>query len=196
MSELARESLSWIRDPRRRSDRAYWQGGWHGSKPCQQKVNITLEVNEDITEALTDLANIDLLDIVLKKHSKKRSLDANALMWVCLQQIADKLGKTDRWSVYLEMLRKYGQFTYIVSKPSAVEAVKKQWREAEEFGTITINGEEAVQLRCYFGTSTYDSKEFSTFLEHIKDEMEDIGLQPPASEQMRKALELWEKQHQ
>ena len=161
-----------------------------------KKINITFEVDEQEGEALSDLAAEEKLDIKVNKHSKRRSLDANALMWVCLQQMADKIGGTDRWSVYIEMLRKYGTFTYIVSKPKAVESVKKMWREAEEVGAININGEEAVQLRCYFGTSTYDSKEFSTFLEHIKDEMESIGLQPPASSQMRRAIELWEKQHQ
>lgn len=160
-----------------------------------RKINITLEINEDATEAIQDLASIDQLDIVLKKHRNKRSLDANALMWVCFQQMADKVG-TDRWSIYMEMLRKYGLFTYIVAKPNAVEAVKRQWRETDEYDRIYINGEEAVQLRCYFGTSTYDSKDFSTFLEHIKDEMEEIGLQPPASQQMRRAIDQWEKQHQ
>ena len=38
------------------------------------------------------------------------------------------------WDCYLESLKKYGQFTYIVLKPKAVEHFKKNWREREELG--------------------------------------------------------------
>ena len=91
------------------------------------------------------------------------------------------------------MLRDYGKFTYICVKPSAVDAMKKQWRECEEIGTININGTEATQLLCYFGSSTYDTKEFSVLLNGIVSEMRELGLQPPPSNEMKRSLEQWEK---
>ena len=43
-----------------------------------KKQKIVLTVNEDAKQAFEDLRNCDLVDIVIKKHRKKRSLDANA----------------------------------------------------------------------------------------------------------------------
>lgn len=132
------------------------------------------------------------LDISFKKHSKGRSKDANAMLWACLGDIANHL-HTDNWSVYLMMLRRYGQFTYICVKPNAVDAVKKQWRESEEIGKVNINGQESVQLICYYGSHTYNTKEFSRLLEGVISEMKEIGLPTPSSQDMRRSLEEWEK---
>lgn len=132
------------------------------------------------------------LEITVEPVKKKRSLSANALLWNCIGEISAKL-RTDKWSVYLMMLRRYGKFTYICVKPNAVEAVKKQWREAEEIGTVTIGGEKAVQMLCYFGSSTYDSKEFAVLLDGVISEMEEMGLNAPLRSDMRRALERWEK---
>ena len=77
------------------------------------------------------------------------------------------------------MLKRYGTYTYICVKPKAVEAVKRQWREVEEIGTVEINGQKSVQLLCYFGSSTMNSHEFSVLLDGVKAEMKDLGLPTP-----------------
>ena len=160
------------------------------------KYEITFEVNE--TEALkhgvNEIAGIEKLSISAKKYRKKRSLDANALLWKCLGEMAEAI-KTDKWQVYLEMLKRYGKFTHIVVKEKAVDEVKKQWRECEVVGEVEVDGEngtqKAVQMLCYFGSSTYNTKEFSNLLDGVKSEMVDMGLEPPLSEDMRRALEMW-----
>jgi hypothetical protein len=76
-----------------------------------------------------------------------------------------------------------------------VDAVKQQWRECEEIGKVDINGQEAVQLLCYFGSSTYDTKEFSVLLDGVISEMKEIGLAPPPSKHIKEALDQWEKSH-
>ncbi len=132
------------------------------------------------------------VSVDIKEWKKKRSLNANALFWKCVGELAEEL-RTDKWKIYLSMLKRYGQFTYICVKPSAVEAVKKQWRETEELGEININGKKAVQLLCYFGSSTYDSKEFSVLLDGTISEMKEIGIPYPGSEEIERALKMWEK---
>jgi hypothetical protein len=79
-------------------------------------------------------------------------------------------------------------------KPNVVDAMKAQWRECEVIGEVDINGQKAVQLLCYFGSSTYDTKEFSTLLEGVISEMAEMGLNLPPSQEMERALEQWEKQ--
>ena len=156
------------------------------------KWNVTFEIEGNPPEALNKIAQLGNVTIQVKKERKKRSLDANALLWVCLGQIAVAIG-SDKWTVYLQMLKRYGKYTYICVKPSVVEAVKAQWRECEEIGEVNINGQQAIQMLCYFGSSTYDTKEFSVLLDGVISEMKEMGLQTPNTSEMRRALDLWEQ---
>lgn len=141
---------------------------------------------------LEQIKDENTIEIQAKKVHRKRSLSANALLWECLDKIAISL-RADKWDVYLMMLRRYGKFTYICVKPHVVDAVKLQWRECEEIGEIEINGEKAVQLLCYFGSSTYNAKEFSRLLDGVISEMREMGLETPPDEGMRRAIEQWKK---
>lgn len=153
-----------------------------------EKYQITFTVNEESALPEIDKLQEKKLSITAKIWRKHRSLDANGLLWHCIGQIASEM-RLDKWDVYLLMLKRYGKYTYICVKPAVVEAVKLQWRECEEVGTVNINGQEAVQLLCYFGSSTYDSKEFSVLLDGVIEEMKAIGLQPPLTGDIRRALE-------
>jgi hypothetical protein len=153
---------------------------------------LTLSVNEKST-VLPEYENIkdcEKLSIEIKKYRKKRSLDANAYLWVLLQKMAEVL-KTDKWSLYLQMLKQYGKFTYIVVKPNAVEAVKKQWRECEELGEIDVNGTKAVQMLCYYGSSTYDTKEMSVLIDGVISECKDLGIETLPPDELRMMKERW-----
>lgn len=127
----------------------------------------------------------------LKEHREKRSLTANGLLWTCLQQIAEAVG-SDKWSVYLQMLKRYGRFDYVIVKPKAVEAMKRQWREIEEVGEIEVNGQKAVQMLCYYGSSSYDGREFSRLLDGVMSEMKEMGLQLPPEKKVRELLDAWD----
>ena len=89
------------------------------------------------------------------------------------------------------MLKRYGKFDYVIVKEKAVEAMKRQWRELEEVGEISVNGQKAVQLLCYYGSSTYDTKEFSVLLDGVISEMKEIGLTPPPDKQTKELLAKW-----
>ena len=58
-----------------------------------------------------------------------------------------------------------------------------------------VNGRKAVQLLCYYGSSTYDTKEFSVLLDGVIEDMKDLGLQPPMTREIQAALAEWEKTH-
>lgn len=154
------------------------------------KFNLTFEINEDVSGQIDNLKDCEKLSIKAGKFREKRSLDANATLWLCIGRIAEAL-RADKWDIYLKMLKRYGKFTHICVKENAVEAVKKQWRETEEVGRLTINGQTAVQLLCYFGSSTYSKSEFSYLLDGVISEMKEMNLETPMPEDMRRALEMW-----
>ena len=160
------------------------------------RFRVTFTVNEpSAMNAIDELMDCTKLSIRAVKYRAKRSLNANALLWLCLGRLANALHE-DKWDLYKRMLKAHGKYTYICVKPNVVEAVKAQWRECEVIGEIDIHGEKAVQMLCYFGSSTFDTKEFSVFLDDVISEMRGQNLDTPTSSDMKRALEQWEKMHE
>lgn len=130
------------------------------------------------------------LKIIISKFSMKRSKDANSYMWVLLQKMAVVL-KTDKWTLYLKMLKEYGEFTYIVVKPGVVKAMQQQWRESEVVGEIEVNGVKAVQMLCYFGSSTYDTKQMAHLIDSIVREAQELGIDTISPTELAQMKERW-----
>ena len=152
-----------------------------------KKPVITLELNAD-PEELEKLLELKL-EVSLEKEKKRRSLDANAMLWACLADISRATGMTN-WDAYIYELERYGKFTHILVKREALEDIKKLWRETKEVG----NRGNMVELLCFFGSSTYTTSEFSRLLEGVVSDMKDLGLTPPPSEDLKRTLEAYEKQ--
>ncbi len=130
----------------------------------------------------------------IKPYRKRRSVNANDLLWHCIDKIARAI-HSDKWEVYLLMLKRYGVFTYGVFRKDKVELVKTMWRETEEIGEININGETGVQLLLYFGSSTYDTEQFSRLLNGVISEMSEMGLRTPEQEETDRLIEQWGGAH-
>lgn len=159
------------------------------------KMNLTFEVESSAISQLDNIKNEDKLSIKAVKFRAKRSLNANALLWECIGRMAAVL-RSDKWDVYLMMLKRYGKFTYICVKENVVDAVKQQWRECEVIGEVTINGKKAIQMLCYFGSSTYDTQEMSILIDGVMSEMKEMGIETPTDERTKAALERWEAEWQ
>ncbi|MBF1000516.1 MAG: hypothetical protein HXK84_00560 [Lachnospiraceae bacterium] len=154
---------------------------------------ISFQVDAD-PEQIEKYNGVDL-DISFTKHRKHRSLNANALLWSCLQEIAIAL-HADAWSVYLHVLERYGKFTYILVKPEAVSAVRELWRETKIIGDIEIDGKPMKEMLCFFGSSVYNSKEFSHLLNGVIEDMKEMHLDAPASEEVQEIIKEIEKREQ
>ena len=152
------------------------------------KLLITFEA-DSVPSDVPDLRD-QTLDITAKKHRNRRSKNANALLWSCIGKIATAVC-ADKWDIYLTMLKRYGEFTYVCVKPNAVDMLKRQWRECEELGPIMVNGTPAMQMLCYYGSSTYDTRQFTALLEGVFSEMQQMGIETPSEEEMRLSLEAW-----
>ena len=155
-------------------------------------LNITFTVNEKATvlPEYDRLKDCKKLRIKAVQYHEKRSLNANAYLWVLLQKMAEVL-HTDKWSLYLQMLKQYGQFTYVIVKPSAVDAVKKQWRECEEIGEIDVNGTKAVQMLCYYGSSTYNTKEMAYLIDSVVEECKGLEIETLPPDELQRMKEQW-----
>lgn len=128
----------------------------------------------------------DVIDI--KQHKEKRSLRANALLWACLGKIA-KILTADPWEVYLMMLERYGKYVYVQVIPAAVDDLQRHWRETRIVGET----DGMVDCLCYYGSSTYNSQEFSALLEGVISEMRQMGIEAPGDDVWKATIAEMEK---
>lgn len=132
------------------------------------------------------------LSVEIMPQKQRRTLDANSLMWSILGQMAAAL-QTTKDELYLEMLDRYGVFTHLIVKPEAVARVKQEWRTVRELGEVTVNGKTGIQLQVFFGSSTYDRKEFSVLLDGVISEAKDIGIDIVSEQEKDLLLSEWGK---
>jgi hypothetical protein len=157
---------------------------------------ITFTVNEAAAiNEVNHIQSCEKLNIKAVKHRERRSLDANAYMWVLLQKMAEMLHQ-DKWNIYLEMLGRYGVFTHIIVKPNVVEKVKEEWRTVKELGEVCVNGTTGIQLQCYFGSSTYNSKEMSVLIDGVVSEAKEMGIETLPPEELERIKAAWQNKNQ
>lgn len=132
------------------------------------------------------------LDITIVRHSKKRGLAANAMLWACLGEIA-AAARTDNWSAYLYMLERYGKYSTVLIKAEALPDLRRVWRETRVVGE---REDGMVEVLCFYGSSTYTTEEFSRLLDGVVSDMKELGLTPPPSREMQAALEELRRQEE
>lgn len=158
----------------------------------------TLEITEGDVEEIEALRGKDL-GLKLDVYRPPRSLDQNAMLWHCIGLIVDAFRNDDpfwngdKWSIYYELLRKYGKYTTIAVREDALADFKKVWRDCEEVGRTFDGNGTWVDLICYIGSSTYNSKEFSILLDGCLDDMRHAGIPTPLSSEIRRVIEQMER---
>lgn len=124
-------------------------------------------------DSLKDLTE---LSVEVKKYRNKRSLSANGYLWALLNKIAEVVNRT-KDDIYLEMLKRYGVSTYMTANKKAFERIKEQWKTVEIVDEKQQQGHDIVKLLCYYGSSTYDSKEFTRLLDGVINEAKDLDIE-------------------
>lgn len=110
----------------------------------------------------------------IKEYKEKRSLDQNAYAWKLINEIGNVLRKSKE-EVYLQMLRDYGQGE-IVSILSSINP-KGYFKYYEKIGIGMINNKEFTHYMIYKGSSEFDRKEMSIFIDGIVQECKQLGIE-------------------
>lgn len=157
---------------------------------------ITFTCNEEgALEPLSELKGIDKLQVTAKKYRQKRSLDANAYLWVLMSEMAQVLG-TSKEEVYEEMLQRYGvlykddQGYVTVTVPARADISKMG-----HFKFIKQEGKFKAYIAIK-GTSEYDSKEMATFLDSVIYECLSMGIQVDSPNEIERMKALWDSNTQ
>ena len=110
----------------------------------------------------------------IKEWKEKRSLNSNAYAWTLITKIGNELRKSKE-EVYLQMLKDYGQ-SEIVSILSSIDPVG-YFKYYEKIGTGEINNKSFTHYKIYKGSSEFDSKEMSIFIDGIVQECKSLGIE-------------------
>lgn len=159
----------------------------------QAIVSLTLK-GRDI-EHLKDLKqHVDggkLLDVTIKKFRKKRSLDANAYLWILLQELAVKL-ESSKEDIYRTFIKDYGSHETIPLRNDVVEKWCSNW-SSKGIGWLTDNlGDSKLEgytnIVNYYGTSTYDTAEMARLLDQVVEECKANGIETKSPEELERMI--------
>lgn len=158
------------------------------------RFRLTFEL-ESFLPAMVDRIRDACLRISIKKWRNKRSLDANAFMWVIIGQMAQILSSSPE-EVYEEMLQRYGildndENGHIVITARAdidMSRSKDHWK----YYRTSEDGAWKFYLRIK-GTSEYDSSEMAYFIERVAEEAQELGIDTSTPDERARLAALWGK---
>lgn len=153
------------------------------------KITIQLSSQYDLLcEEFNKIQQLQEIDIELKEHKEKRSLNSNSYAWVLITKIADVL-RGNKEEVYLEMLKRYGQ-SEIVSVLSSID-ITGYFKYYEVAGTSTLNNKEFTHYKCYKGSSEYDTREMSILVDGIVSEAKALNIETLTPEEIENLKNSW-----
>ena len=151
------------------------------------KFYLLCEVPSNNVNELNKLCNKDCdKTIEVKEYKGNRSLSANSYLWVLLGGLSNKL-HIPKGDLYIKKIKDYGVFTQFCIEDKALTDLIIKWDSAntsvshsESLCEVTSNfrskGKLWHEVTCHFGTSGYNTNEFSKLLQGVIQDCEDVGI--------------------
>lgn len=162
------------------------------------KAIVTLMLDVKELEEIEQLSLFEKLTIVIKKFFKKRSLDANAYCWVLCDKIAKELCKDGtvitKEQVYKDAILQIGTFEPVITQEITFDKFKRIW-EKQGLGFLVqevSRKDKCVKVHCYYGSSTYDSKEMSLLIELIIQLAKSLNIETKTQSEIDSLLKSWD----
>lgn len=156
----------------------------------------------DKVKAIAWLASlIDSLDdgkeyiIEVKERRKKRSLDANAMAWALITELAAVMNekKTDVYKRYIAECG--GNCEVVCCRNEAVKTLVSCWAsrglgwQAETYPS-KLKG--CTNVNLYYGSSVFDTKQMSIFIDSIVQDCKAVGIKTLDDIEIERLIEAWE----
>ena len=134
-------------------------------------------------------------DYSITKARKPRSLDANGLAWSLIDKISAEI-RIGKEEVYRNTIRDCGGNTqYPLVRLDASDELRRTW-EAHGIGwqcelmPSPVPGYVTACLTS--GSSSFDTKQMSIFIDRLIQDCHALGIETPADERINSLLEKWE----
>jgi hypothetical protein len=164
------------------------------SYSSNRRQRITIELDVDWREGYESLRESDI-EVSVKKWRQKRSLDANAYMWVLIDKLAVATGYKQR-DIYFASLRNVGgNIRHYCGRPDAIDALCRLWEQQGSTGwgwpydryPSRLEGCENIKL--YYGSSTFDTATMARLIDHLIQDCEALDIETMPPEQLAALFE-------
>lgn len=167
-----------------------------------RKPKLTLELNEEQTakDMFDKLNGVPMLSIEIKKYRPKRSLNANAYLWELCGKLAEVLSDTKvkhtKEDIYRKAIKEIGVYKDFQGlSPTDAKTLRHAW---EMLGTGWITEQvdympdgENVVIRCYYGSSQYNTKQMSRLIDNIVQDCQAVGIETKTPDEIARLKSLW-----
>ena len=161
------------------------------------KVSLTINFPKSDRQRVQEIAekirNTSEFEIEIKKP--RRRLDANAKMWVLISKIAKELGITPL-EVYRQEIQDMGCYDIIPVRNDVVDRFVQNWESrgigwiCDSLGASKIRN--YTNLKCHYGSSVFDTKEMSAFIDKIIMDCQSLGIETDSPEEIERLKKLWD----
>ena len=160
--------------------------------PCQKGQTHAMN---DFLRAIDDLDLSKDYDVKIAKKKIKRSLDANAYLWVLIGKLGEKLHRSDK-EIYREYIKDNGVFQIVPIREDAIPRWKQIW-EGKGMGWVcddigacrNIPGYH--NMKCFFGSSTYNTAEMARLIDAVVDDCKDQGIETLTPDEIARLKSSW-----
>ena len=141
--------------------------------------NLTVTVDGDC-RVIWDKYREKDVDLEVKQHRNRRSIDANGYAWVLMDKIAAKM-HIDKAEVYREAIKSIGGVSETVCvQDKAVERLRQGWEQngiGWQTDTMPSKLKGCTNVILYYGSSTYDTQQMSLLIDHIVQDAKALGIE-------------------
>ncbi len=160
------------------------------TEPITGITRVTLEFkNRDIRRAIENYRD-KLLKVTIEKYYEKRSLTANSYAWHLITELANVM-RMKKEEMYLLKLKDYGQSELVLITAEADP--KKYFKYFTEEGRTKVKGKAYVWYKVYKGTSDYNTREMSIFIDGLVQDCKDQEIETKPKEEINSLLKEWSK---
>lgn len=128
----------------------------------------------------------------ITRKRKKRSLDANSYSWVLIDKIAEVL-RYSKEEVYRSAVREYGVSEVYCGLPGAIQMLIRAHEGGLGFQYETFDSkvDGCINVRLYFGQSSYDTKQMSVFIDGLVQDAKSLDIEVLSDRELSLLKEGW-----
>ena len=154
---------------------------------------LTIATRENVGALYDELHETDV-DVTVKKHREKRSLDANAYFWVLVDRLAEKtrIPKTDIYRRYIREIGGNHEMVCVID--SAVKKLRNGWEHnglGWQTDTMPSKIPGCTNVILYYGSSTYNTRQMSHLIDMAVQDCQEQNIETLSPEKLAGMMEEW-----
>ena len=134
------------------------------------------------------------LNVEATRWYKKRSLNANAYLWVLIGKLAEKLNISNI-EVYKKHIKEAGKYTVLQMEEEVMTEFERIWQKngLGWFCEKAIDEYGQVVLLAYNGSSSYNTKQMTRLIDSVIQDCKEQQIETMTPEELKSLLARWER---